>query len=70
MSATEITGRTKRQLEIVDKFSSANGVGTLIAATGFGKTYTSILILKRLFNKSGHGKHRRVKAQRFLNGTV
>ena len=49
MSATEITGRTKRQLEIVDKFSSAEGVGTLIAATGFGKTYTSILILKRLF---------------------
>jgi len=45
------SSRTSRQLEIADKFSKANGVGTLIAATGFGKTYTSILILKRMFNR-------------------
>ena len=45
------TTRTSRQLEIVDKFSKVSGVGTLIAATGFGKTYTSILILKRMFNR-------------------
>lgn len=42
--------RTKRQLEVVDKWVANNGKGTLRAVTGFGKTRTALLGAERLVN--------------------
>lgn len=40
--------KTQRQLQVVDKWEGNNFLGTLIATTGFGKTYTAILAIKRI----------------------
>jgi superfamily II DNA or RNA helicase len=45
----KISSRTERQLEIVQKFADNKGKGTLLAATGFGKTFTAIMVIIRLF---------------------
>ncbi len=45
----KISSRTERQLEIVQKFADSKGRGTLLAATGFGKTFTAIMVIIRLF---------------------
>ena len=42
------SSRTSRQIEIVQKFADNKGRGTLLAATGFGKTYTAIMVILRL----------------------
>ena len=52
MSAAKITGRTERQLEIVQKFADSKGKGTLLAATGFGKTYTAIMAIKGMVTRA------------------
>lgn len=44
--------KLERQLGIVDKWVRETGArGTLVAATGFGKTYTAILAIKRFRKK-------------------
>ena len=40
----EVSNRTERQLEIVQKFADNKGRGTLLAATGFGKTFTAVMV--------------------------
>ena len=35
----KVSSRTERQLEIVQTFADNKGKGTLLAATGFGKTF-------------------------------
>lgn len=37
--------RTQRQLEAVQNWKTNNCIGTIVATTGFGKTYTSILAI-------------------------
>ena len=44
----KVSSRTERQLEIVQKFADYKGKGTLLAATGFGKTFTAIMVILRL----------------------
>ena len=44
----EVSNRTERQLEIVQKFADNKGRGTLLAATGFGKTFTAIMVILRM----------------------
>lgn len=44
--------RDKRQSLFIDKFSENKGVGTFLAATGFGKTFTALLILEKMLNKN------------------
>jgi len=56
MSAEKITGRTERQLEIVQKFADNKGKGTLLAATGFGKTFTAIMVIIRLVKSRPNAK--------------
>jgi len=41
------TTRTSKQLEIVDTWRDAHGMGTVVAATGFGKTRVAIIAIKR-----------------------
>ena len=48
--------RTSRQLEIVQKFADNKGKGTLLAATGFGKTFTAIMVIARLLKARPTGK--------------
>lgn len=50
------TTRTSRQLEIVQKFADNKGKGTLLAATGFGKTFTAIMVIARLLKARPAGK--------------
>jgi superfamily II DNA or RNA helicase len=45
-----------RQKEIVNKWVSNNMLGTLIAVTGFGKTFTSILCIKKLLEINKNSK--------------
>tara|TARA_X000001388_G_scaffold65584_1_gene52087 strand:- start:39 stop:1217 length:1179 start_codon:yes stop_codon:yes gene_type:complete len=52
----KISSRTERQLEIVQKFADSKGKGTLLAATGFGKTFTAIMVIIRLFKSRPDGK--------------
>lgn len=56
MSATKTIGRTERQLQIVQKLADNNGKGTLLAATGFGKTFTAIMVIIRLIKARPAGK--------------
>ena len=44
--------RDERQALFVDLFQKEFGVGTLLAATGFGKTYVSLLILDKMLGKN------------------
>ena len=44
----KVSSRTERQLEIVQTFADNKGKGTLLAATGFGKTFTAIMVILRL----------------------
>ena len=44
--------RNERQSSFVEKFQLNKGVGTLLAATGFGKTFCSLLILKKMLEKN------------------
>ena len=44
----EVSNRTERQLEIVQKFADNKGRGTLLAATGFGKTFTAVMVILRM----------------------
>lgn len=47
--------RQKRQDEIIDKWKNdAEGKGTLEAATGFGKTYVALHIMRRMQKKYPH----------------
>lgn len=41
--------RDKRQLSFVYKFKMNRGVGTLLAATGFGKTFCALIILSKMY---------------------
>ena len=50
------SSRTSRQLEIVQKFADNKGRGTLLAATGFGKTYTAIMVILRLLKSRPEAK--------------
>ena len=43
--------RSKRQEGIVNKWRDVGGRGTLLAATGFGKTWTAIMAAKRMKEK-------------------
>jgi len=52
----KISSRTERQLEIVQKFADSKGRGTLLAATGFGKTFTAIMVIIRLIKARPKGK--------------
>jgi superfamily II DNA or RNA helicase len=52
----KISSRTERQLEIVQKFADSKGKGTLLAATGFGKTFTAIMVIIRLFKSRPNSK--------------
>jgi len=52
----KVSSRTERQLEIVQKFADSKGKGTLLAATGFGKTFTAIMIIIRLLKARKDGK--------------
>lgn len=40
--------KTQRQLLVIQRWLDNNYIGTLVAATGFGKTYTTILVIKKL----------------------
>jgi len=44
--------KTDRQLSVIDKWINSNYVGGLQATTGFGKTYTAILGIKKINPKS------------------
>tara|TARA_R110002012_G_scaffold275150_1_gene461665 strand:- start:7 stop:1185 length:1179 start_codon:yes stop_codon:yes gene_type:complete len=44
----KVSSRTERQLGIVQTFADNKGKGTLLAATGFGKTFTAIMVILRL----------------------
>ena len=44
----KVSSRTERQLEIVQKFADNKGRGTLLAATGFGKTFTAVMVILRM----------------------
>ena len=50
------SSRTSRQLEIVQKFADNKGRGTLLAATGFGKTFTAIMVILRLLKSRPEAK--------------
>ena len=50
------SSRTSRQIEIVQKFADNKGRGTLLAATGFGKTYTAIMVILRLLKARPNAK--------------
>jgi len=50
------SSRTSRQIEIVQKFADNKGRGTLLAATGFGKTYTAIMVILRLLKSRPKAK--------------
>ena len=50
------SSRTSRQIEIVQKFADNKGRGTLLAATGFGKTYTAIMVILRLLKSRPEAK--------------
>ena len=52
----KVSSRTERQLEIVQKFADNKGKGTLLAATGFGKTFTAIMVILRLLKSRPKGK--------------
>ena len=52
----KVSSRTERQLEIVQKFADNKGRGTLLAATGFGKTFTAIMVIIRLLKSRPEGK--------------
>jgi len=52
----KVSSRTERQLEIVQKFADNKGRGTLLAATGFGKTFTAIMVILRLLKSRPKGK--------------
>ena len=56
MSTVKAIGRTEIQLQIVQKFADNNGKGTLLAATGFGKTFTAIMVIIRLIKARPTGK--------------
>ena len=43
--------KTARQLSIIETWRNNKGCGTLIASTGFGKTYTAIMAIKKLREK-------------------
>ena len=51
----KVSSRTERQLEIVQKFADNKGKGTLLAATGFGKTFTAIMVILRLLKSRPNG---------------
>jgi len=51
----KVSSRTERQLEIVQKFADNKGKGTLLAATGFGKTFTAIMVILRLLKARPNG---------------
>lgn len=44
--------RDERQRLFIDKFYKKKGVGTFLAATGFGKTYTALLIMEKMLIKN------------------
>lgn len=44
--------RDERQSLCVEKFRKNKGVGTLLAATGFGKTFTSLVIIQKTLKKN------------------
>lgn len=41
--------RDERQLSFVNTFKNKKGTGTLLAATGFGKTFCAFLVLEKMF---------------------
>lgn len=43
--------KTERQLEVVNKWFDTNMIGTLVAVTGFGKTFTVILAIKEFYKR-------------------
>jgi superfamily II DNA or RNA helicase len=51
----KVSSRTERQLGIVQKFADNKGRGTLLAATGFGKTFTAIMVIIRLIRARANG---------------
>lgn len=42
------TTRTSKQLEIVDTWKQAHGIGTLVGATGFGKTRIGMIAIQKM----------------------
>ena len=48
--------RTSKQLEIVETWRKGHGMGTVVAATGFGKTRVAILAIQR-FVKTNISEH-------------
>lgn len=43
--------RTERQKLAIRRWLDSNGIGTIVAATGFGKTYMTCMLIKALYNK-------------------
>lgn len=44
--------RDERQSLFVEKFNNYKGIGTFLAATGFGKTYTALMIMDKMLRKN------------------
>lgn len=44
--------RTERQKLAIRRWLDSNGIGTIVAATGFGKTYMTCMLIKALYNKN------------------
>lgn len=44
--------RTERQKLAIKRWLDSNGIGTIVAATGFGKTYMTCMLIKALYNKN------------------
>ena len=44
--------RTERQKLAIRRWLDSNGIGTIVAATGFGKTYMTCMLIKALHNKN------------------
>ena len=48
--------RTERQLQIIEKWKEHKGIGTVFAATGFGKTYLGVLSALEIRDRYPEGK--------------
>ena len=53
MNGLIMTSKDERQLQILKKYT---GAGTLIGATGFGKTYTALKIIQKSLIKNKNHK--------------